>query len=114
MLVRRLDEVSAADIDAAGGKGANLGELTRARFPVPGGFRLTTEAYVLAARVARIDPRDPPAAAERLRASAMPEAISAAARKAYAALGGGLVAVRSSATAEDLPGASVAASRTRT
>jgi rifampicin phosphotransferase len=108
MLVRRLSEVSAADVAIAGGKGANLGELARAHFPVPDGFILTTEAYALAARAARADPQDPPAAAEALRTVAIPDAISAAARAAYAALGGGPVAVRSSATAEDLPGASFA------
>jgi pyruvate,water dikinase len=108
LLVRRIDELSAADVELAGGKGANLGELARANFPVPDGFVLTTQAYALAARSAQVDPQDAPAAADRLRASAMPDAIASAARRAYAALGGGLVAVRSSATAEDLPGASFA------
>jgi phosphohistidine swiveling domain-containing protein len=107
-LVRRIDELSAADVDSAGGKGANLGELARARFPVPDGFVLTTEAYALAARLARVDPQDPPASADRLRTSTMSDAIASAARQAYAELGGGPVAVRSSATAEDLPGASFA------
>ena len=108
VLVRRIDELSAADSESAGGKGANLGELARASFPVPDGFVLTTDAYALAARSAQVDPHDAPAAADRLRTSAMPEAIASAARQAYAAFGGGLVAVRSSATAEDLPGASFA------
>src|SRR5947209_960742 len=108
LVVRRIDEGSAADVDTAGGKGANLGELVRAKFAVPDGFILTTEAYAVAARVAQVDAQDPPAAAVRLRTSAMPETIAAAARQAYAALGGGPVAVRSSATAEDLPGASFA------
>src|SRR5256714_3470319 len=108
LVVRRIDEVSAADVDTAGGKGANLGELARAKFAVPDGFILTTEAYALAARAAQVDAQDPPAAAVRLRTSAMPETIAAAAGQAYAALGGGPVAVRSSATAEDLPGASFA------
>jgi rifampicin phosphotransferase len=108
VLVRRIDRVSTADLDAVGGKGANLGELARASFPVPDGFILTTEAYALAARAARLDPREPAAAAQRLRASDVPDAVVAAAREAYAELGGGRVAVRSSATAEDLPGASFA------
>jgi phosphohistidine swiveling domain-containing protein len=107
-LVRRIGEVSAADGDAAGGKGANLGELASAGLPVPDGFILTTKAYALAASAARVDPRDPTAAAERLRTSAVPDAVAAESREAYAALGGGPVAVRSSATAEDLPGASFA------
>ncbi len=108
VLIRRIEEVSATDVALAGGKGANLGELARAAFPVPDGFILTTEAYERAAGAASVDPRDPTAAAKRLRTSPMPTAIAAAAREAYAALGGGPVAVRSSATAEDLPGASFA------
>jgi rifampicin phosphotransferase len=69
---------------------------------------LTTAAYALAASAAGVDPNDPQAAAERLRKASVPEAVAAAAREAYAALGRGKVAVRSSATAEDLPGASFA------
>jgi len=108
MLVRPIDQATAADLSSAGGKGANLGELTRAGFPVPDGFIVTTQAYVDAARAAGVDPHDPGEAAERLRRSAVPDAIATAATEAYAALGGGPVAVRSSATAEDLPGASFA------
>jgi hypothetical protein len=44
-LIRRLDELGRGDIDVAGGKGANLGELVRAGLPVPPGFVLTTAAY---------------------------------------------------------------------
>jgi phosphoenolpyruvate synthase/pyruvate phosphate dikinase len=43
--VRRFHELGRGDIDLAGGKGANLGELTRAGLPVPPGFVLTTAAY---------------------------------------------------------------------
>ncbi|MEU4564590.1 PEP/pyruvate-binding domain-containing protein [Actinoplanes sp. NPDC023936] len=70
--------------DSAGGKAATLGELIRAGENVPDGFVVTTEAY----RRGTI-PRDEVAVA-------------------YHRLGGGPVAVRSSATAEDLPGASFA------
>ena len=107
-LVRRLDENSAADGDVAGGKGANLAELVAGGFPVPDGFVLTTTAYEIAARAAGIDPRDPAAAAESLRAAAVPDEVAAQVLAAYAGLGGGPVAVRSSATAEDLPAASFA------
>src|SRR3954452_21670405 len=43
--VKRLDEIGRGDIELAGGKGANLGELTRAGMPVPPGFVLSTAAY---------------------------------------------------------------------
>jgi len=39
------DEIRKDDIALAGGKGANLGELSRAGLPVPGGFVVTTRAY---------------------------------------------------------------------
>src|SRR6266480_3372804 len=87
MLVRSLDELTAADLPEAGGKGANLGELRRAGFPVPPGFVITTAAYALAAEAA---------------------GVTDAVREAYRALGSHAVAVRSSATAEDLPDASFA------
>jgi len=107
-LLRSVSSLSASDVDIAGGKGANLGELVRAGFHVPDSFVLTTAAYDAAANAAHVDPHDPAAAAERLRTSPVPEAVATAAREAYRALGGGRVAVRSSATAEDLPGASFA------
>ena len=108
MLARPLASLRAADVAVAGGKGANLGELIVAGFAVPEGFVLTTDAYRAAARAAGIDPADPASAKERLRASPLPPEVDQAAREAYRALGGGPVAVRSSATAEDLPGASFA------
>src|SRR5438094_5151238 len=103
-----LAEIDRGAVALVGGKGANLGDLARAGFPVPKGFVLTTRAYALAAEAAGVDPVRPPEAAERLRAAPLPDAIANAARKAYAALESGRVAVRSSATAEDLPGASFA------
>ena len=107
-LTVNLSEVDHEDTALAGGKGANLGDLKQAGFPVPDGFVLTTEAYGLAAGAAHVDPSRPAEAADRLRNSPVPDAVAAAIRKAYAALGSGGVAVRSSATAEDLPGASFA------
>jgi phosphoenolpyruvate synthase/pyruvate phosphate dikinase len=41
----RLDEVSKDDIALAGGKGSNLGELSRAGLPVPPGYVVITRAY---------------------------------------------------------------------
>ncbi|MBV9898156.1 MAG: phosphoenolpyruvate synthase [Chloroflexi bacterium] len=107
-LVRPLSAIRASDLQTVGGKAANLGELVHAEFPVPDGFVLTTEAYLQAAHVAGVDPTDPVGAAERLRNAVVPEAVARDAKRAYAELGGGRVAVRSSATAEDLPGASFA------
>jgi phosphoenolpyruvate synthase/pyruvate phosphate dikinase len=43
--VRTLADVGRNDIAMAGGKGANLGELMRAKLPVPPGFVLLTSAY---------------------------------------------------------------------
>jgi pyruvate,water dikinase len=108
MLVVPLNQIEGADLDSVGGKAANLGELVRAGFRVPDGFVITTEAYALAARAAGIDPNRPRQAGEVLRTAPVPELVVRAALEAYTAFGGGLVAVRSSATAEDLPGASFA------
>src|SRR5919108_4320847 len=103
-----LAEIRAADIAVAGGKGANLGELIAAGFAVPDGYVLTTAAYRAAARAAKVNPSKPDEAADRLRSTAVPKAVATAATRAYEQLGSGKVAVRSSATAEDLPGASFA------
>ncbi|HUS20448.1 MAG TPA: PEP/pyruvate-binding domain-containing protein, partial [Aeromicrobium sp.] len=109
-----------------GGKAGNLGELTRAGLPVPPGFCLTTEAYREATaqagleeifddleRTAGSDIAALSALAERARAAvlavAIPPAIAEAVAAEYAGLGADVpVAVRSSATAEDLPFASFA------
>src|SRR5206468_3331320 len=83
----------------AGGKGANLGELMRAGFPVPDGFVITTEAFRVAARAADVDAADAKSAPQRMRSVAVPRDVADAIRDGYRALGGGRVAVRSSATA---------------
>jgi len=44
-LVLWFKDVNKDDIPLVGGKGANLGEMTRAHFPVPGGFIVTAQAY---------------------------------------------------------------------
>ena len=46
-LVLSFTQIGRGDLALAGGKGANLGELTRAGFPVPPGFCVTTAAYRL-------------------------------------------------------------------
>ncbi|MBT2531007.1 hypothetical protein J7E83_02490 [Arthrobacter sp. ISL-48] len=112
-----LADFGASDLASAGGKGANLGELVRGGLPVPAGFVVTTGAYAamleesgLAAELARL--LEAGAAGAMIRAlftaAALPEHICADIAAAYAALGSGPVAVRSSATAEDLPGAAFA------
>ncbi|MDT7581082.1 MAG: rifampicin phosphotransferase, partial [Pseudonocardiales bacterium] len=102
-----LAALRAGDLPRAGGKAANLGELISAGLPVPGGFCVTTDAY---ARVtAGLDTTDPTRAREQLRAVSIPDDLAAAVTDAYRRLGPDVpVAVRSSATAEDLPTASFA------
>ncbi|MFV0373411.1 PEP/pyruvate-binding domain-containing protein [Microbacterium sp.] len=97
-----LTDVRRTDLALAGGKGANLGELIAAGFDVPAGFVVTTAAY--RAAIAPLDEVD----AHAVAAAAVPAAVDTALRAAYAELDGGPVAVRSSATAEDLPGAAFA------
>lgn len=97
-----LDSVSRTDLPIAGGKGANLGELLRAGFSVPDGFVVTTEAYRSATAALAAPSRMAVAAIE------VPAAVVSSIRTAYERLGAGPVAVRSSATAEDLPGAAFA------
>ena len=113
------------DLESAGGKAANLGELVRAGLPVPPGFVVTTVAYRdfvdthhLRDRIVALVPADAdadPSAYESaahaigdlFRAGQVPDDLAAAIVGAYRELGGA-VAVRSSATAEDLEGASFA------
>ncbi|MBV7334511.1 hypothetical protein KFU94_40985 [Chloroflexi bacterium TSY] len=119
-------QLNKTNIPLAGGKGANLGEMTTAGFPVPPGFVLTTEAYDafvqanglpqqiidLAHTVSADDPQSSEAASEKIKqlflGTDMPGDIVEAVMTANDALGERAVAVRSSATAEDLPDASFA------
>lgn len=123
-----LASLDRSSLAVAGGKAANLGELARAGFHVPPGFGLTTEAYVLASAGADLEPllvrlaatsaddftrlcELAAAARAALLAVPVPEPVAAAVEQSYRSLGGQLtvpVAVRSSATAEDLPEASFA------
>jgi len=109
-----LAQLGARDLPAVGGKAANLGELIRAGFDVPPGFCITTEAYRRAVRGSAVESgtiTDAAAARTAVLAAAFPDEVAAAVRDAYTRLspgGAATVAVRSSATAEDLPGASFA------
>ena len=115
-----------ATLERVGGKGMSLAKMLAAGLPVPGGFHVTTSAYrmfveenalqprILAA-LAGLDAADTSAletAASTIGAlfatGTTPPAIAEALATAYAALHNAPVAVRSSATAEDLPGASFA------
>src|SRR5918995_277466 len=55
-LVASISTVRREDLDLAGGKGANLGELIGAGFPVPDGFLVSTAAYASAVEQARLEP----------------------------------------------------------
>ena len=126
-----LDAVSMADVARVGGKNASLGEmirhLTGAGVNVPGGFATTAEAFWnfidhnrlrarIHARLATLDVADIPALAAAgaqirgwVEGAELPPAFATELRAAYRALGDNVsVAVRSSATAEDLLDASFA------
>ena len=125
-LVLGLELLSKDMVPDVGGKAANLGELARAGLPVPAGFCLTTLAYRRAMAPAGLEDvrsaltaaasEDLPALsalagkARRLVLGAdVPTDIADAVRTGYATLGADVaVAVRSSATAEDLAFASFA------
>ncbi len=118
--IRWFEDLHLADVDVAGGKGANLGELTSGGFPVPRGFVVTSGAYldsiersgardVLRDLVARTDPSDAQALAaaateaQRLVSrTPVPDEVGRAVLQAYDRLGADVrVAVRSSGTSED-------------
>src|SRR5215212_5343632 len=113
-LVLPLDAVDRGALPVVGGKGANLGELTRAGLPVPPGFCVTTAAYYLVSGCVCLGPRlhslaaTPPdhprlaklASATRaaLLAAPVPPNVVEAITEAYRTLGDGTsapVAVRS-------------------
>ena len=125
-LVLALDDPGAAP-GIVGGKGASLARLARAGFRVPPGFHVTTSAYLdfigrgglreqVLAAMSAVDVSDAAtfgAAAARVgelfAAQPVPAPTAAAIAGAYARLGDDVpVAVRSSATVEDLPGMSAA------
>ncbi|WP_245814951.1 phosphoenolpyruvate synthase [Cystobacter ferrugineus] len=119
------DSLSREDVPLAGGKGANLGEMTQAGLPVPRGFVVTSESFRQALRPVRsrleelwrdIDVDDPESLAERsaelrefVRQVELPAELCKALLAAYHELGHeGMVAVRSSATDEDTAATSFA------
>ena len=132
MYVVKFEELNKSDIGIAGGKGANLGELTQAGIPVPPGFVVTAQAYEKFMDEAGIndqgmgilekidinDTKALQAAAEEIKTliieSPIPEDLVLFIREFYNELCQRVgeddtdVAIRSSATAEDLPEASFA------
>src|SRR3712207_3211643 len=117
-LVVPLDRANASSIAAVGGKALNLGILTAAGFPVPPGFVITTEAYGLAvadrveallAGEGAVDAGTAGALRTVVLEAPVPEVVVREVLRAYAEIGPDVpVAVRSSATAEDLASASFA------
>ncbi|WP_435195840.1 phosphoenolpyruvate synthase [Natronomonas sp. EA1] len=127
MAVLWLDEIGSDDLNSVGGKGASLGEMTNAGLPVPPGFVVTAQTYRAFIEETGIDEElfsavdvdaDDSAALAEAEARAeelilgteLPADIRQGILDAYDNLGDGeaFVAVRSSATAEDLPDASFA------
>jgi pyruvate,water dikinase len=120
------DEVGKNDLGLVGGKGANLGELTQAKIPVPPGFIVTSDAYfdfIKATKITEfishylkyLDVNDSSLLQEtaneiknKISNAKMPDYIKNEIKAAYKKLNAEKVAVRSSATAEDLPDASFA------
>ncbi|MFI1865291.1 PEP/pyruvate-binding domain-containing protein [Streptomyces jumonjinensis] len=108
-LVIDLHAVDATMPALVGGKAANLGELLRAGLPVPPGFAVTTDAYRMLPATRELTGLAPDAARRALLGAPVPPEVYEAVVTAYRALGDDVpVAVRSSATAEDLPFASFA------
>jgi pyruvate,water dikinase len=130
--IRWFEDLSAGDTDEVGGKGANLGELTRFGMPVPPGFVITAAAFrhfleqsglgrAALQKLSELDVDDGLAlrqVSEELqrlvRDAALPATVADRVREAYRKLAQQcrsetpFVAVRSSATAEDMPGTSFA------
>jgi len=124
--VTRLNETDCQRMELVGGKFLSLARLARLGVAVPGAFCLTTEAYrsfvsanslgdLVSASLAGFDQAHPAArheATDAIRkaflAAAMPPELAARIESSYRELGTGAVAVRSSATVEDLPTSSAA------
>jgi len=123
-----LEEIKKEDIPSVGGKGASLGEMTSIGLPVPKAFVVTAQAFrrflvetgieeTLFRRLERLDVDDNGAlesvskdVQDLVMSVEMPDRIREEIIDAYTRMGadGTVVAVRSSATAEDLPDASFA------
>ena len=129
-LILHFADIRAEDLPRVGGKGANLGELAAAGLPLPTGFFITTRAFwlsmdsgSLAERVypplETLDPEDLEGvrgASRKIRRALLrapiPQPVAEAVLEASRATGREQAyAVRSSATAEELPQASCGSAR---
>ena len=117
--LRHFSEITKNDTHLAGGKGASLGEMTRAGIPVPQGFVVLSTVFDHFVREADLGVEIETAldavnhkemhtveyASARIQGlivgAPMPQNIAEAVEQAFTALGATFVAVRSSATAED-------------
>ena len=122
MPIIRLDEIRKTDLDTVGGKGANLGELIHQGFPVPPGFVITADTYAEFVEAEYLPPSDQigadpqafcAAIRDRIISKAMPGELEQQILSHHEQLRPAshpeiIYAVRSSATAEDLGGASFA------
>lgn len=125
-MILDFNEIKKEDVLIAGGKGANLGEMTRSKMNVPKGFVITTDCYrdflkengidILIENGVKQAGNDEKLLlditdnfAKKIRLGKFPEKLENEIREKYFNLGDNIrVAVRSSATAEDLPSASFA------
>lgn len=100
--IKRFSEIDEDDLSQVGGKGLNLGKLTKAGFSVPQGFCVTTDAYRFSVQ------NLPEQNASSVKDVVLAPELTKAILKARKELRTDTVAVRSSATAEDLEEASFA------
>jgi len=128
-LALKFSQIDKHDIPIVGGKSANLGEMTGAGFPVPDGFAVTVEAYdIFLKENSLIEPINEilkdldvtkteslahvsKSIQNRIKKGTVPKVVAEEIRAFYKKLSGrrpDYIAARSSATAEDLPGASFA------
>ncbi len=124
--IRWFQELSRQDVELAGGKGANLGEMTRAGLPIPPGFVVTADVYRTFLEQSGLTARMPlelegldvedtdqlnavaGTIQELILSKPMPDALKQDILEAYHQLPERFVAVRSSATSEDTEAASFA------
>ncbi len=119
MFIKKFKKIDKSDVVIAGGKGASLGEMTRARIPVPGGFVVLTTAFEEFLKKNKLSQKitdelkkvnlNKPETVEKISKNIqslilqakIPKNIQDEIKKEFKELNAKFVAVRSSATAED-------------